>query len=174
MTYCILSGFTMDHYTILIQYRPVWSIWYRQRERTSVTCGRRQISSIILTLKKQKQHSRLLKIRYWFCCVYMILIRKVSRSGLEKLPVFCVFFCVCVLNRLFVSWTVLALTVEFRKSQDFQILTSGSPGYQIVSLTSKRLISIFLNSHLWSKTAIFKLNNIQILPKFFLLMVWYL
>ena len=90
----------MDHYTILIQYRPVWSIWYRQRERTSVTCGRRQISSIILTLKKQKQHSRLLKIRYWFCCVYMILIRKVSRSGLEKLPVFCVFFClffcVCV------------------------------------------------------------------------------
>ena len=58
---------------------------------------------------------------------------------------------------------VLALTVKFRKSQEFLILISGSPGNQIVSLTSKHLTSIFLNSHLWSKTAIFKLNNIQIL-----------
>ena len=63
--------------------------------------------------------------------------------------------------------TVLALTVEFRKSQDFLILISGSSGNQIVSLTSKHLTFIFLNSHLWSKTAIFKLNNIQILSKCF-------
>ena len=32
--------------------------------------------------------------------------------------------------------SVLALTVKFRKSQDFLILTSGSLGNQIVSLTS--------------------------------------
>ena len=55
--------------------------------------------------------------------------------------------------------TVLTLTVKFRKSQDFLILISGSPGNQIVSLISKHLTTIFLNSHLWSKTAIFKLNN---------------
>ena len=63
---------------------------------------------------------------------------------------------------------VLALTLKFRKSWDFLILISGSLGNQIVSLTSKHLTSIFLNSHLWSKIAIFKLNNIQILSKFFL------
>ena len=62
----------------------------------------------------------------------------------------------------------LHVTVNFRKSQDFLILISGSPGNQVVSLTFKHLTSIFLNSHLLSKTAIFKLNNNQILPKFFL------
>ena len=54
---------------------------------------------------------------------------------------------------------VLALTVKIRKSQDFLAPISGSPGDQIFSLTFRNSISIFLNSHLWSKTAILKLNN---------------
>ena len=36
---------------------------------------------------------------------------------------------------------------------------SGSPGDQTFSLTFRNSTSIFLNSHLWSKTAILKLNN---------------
>ena len=55
--------------------------------------------------------------------------------------------------------TVLALTVKIRKSQDFLAPISGSHGDQIFSLTFRNLTSIFLNSHLWSKTAILKLNN---------------
>ena len=54
------------------------------------------------------------------------------------------------------------------RTWDFLILISGSPGNQIVSFSSKHLTSIFLMPHLWSKTAIFKLNNVQILSKFFL------
>ena len=61
------------------------------------------------------------------------------------------------------AFAVLALTAEFRKSQDFLILTFRSPGNQIVYITSKHLTPLFLNSYLWSKTAIFKLNNIQII-----------
>ena len=45
------------------------------------------------------------------------------------------------------------------KSQDFLAPISGSPGDQIFSLTFRNSTSIFLNSHLWSKTAIVKLNN---------------
>ena len=89
---------------------------------------------------------------------------KKSENFYLKIFIFLVVKCSVYLNR----HAVLALTVEFRKSQDFLILISGSPGNQIVSLTSEHLTSIFLNSHLWSKTAIFKLNNIQILSKFFL------
>ena len=62
------------------------------------------------------------------------------------------------------SRAVLALTVEFRKSQDFLILKSGSPGNQIVSLASKHLTSLFLNFDLWSITAILNLTTY----KFFL------
>ena len=62
---------------------------------------------------------------------------------------------------------VLALTFEFRKSWDFLLLTSESSGNQIFSLTSKHLTALFLNPHLRSKTAIFKLNNIKIPPNFF-------
>ena len=50
--------------------------------------------------------------------------------------------------------TVLALTVKIRKSQDFLAPISGSPGDQIFSLTFRNSTSIFLNSHLWSKTTI--------------------
>ena len=54
---------------------------------------------------------------------------------------------------------VLALTVKIRKSQDFLAPISGSTGEQIFSLTFRNSTSIFLKSHLWSKTAILKLNN---------------
>ena len=54
---------------------------------------------------------------------------------------------------------VLALTVKIRKSQDFLAPISGSPGDQNFSLTFRNSTSIFLNSQLWSKTAIVKLNN---------------
>ena len=54
---------------------------------------------------------------------------------------------------------VLALTVKIRKSQDFLAPISGSPGDQIFSLTFRNTTSIFLNSHLWSKTTNLKLNN---------------
>ena len=56
-------------------------------------------------------------------------------------------------------YTVLALTVKIRKSQDFLAPISGSHGDQIFSLTFRNSILIFLNSHLLSKTAIVKLNN---------------
>ena len=36
---------------------------------------------------------------------------------------------------------------------------SGSPGDQSFSLTFRNSTTIFLNSHLWSKTTILKLNN---------------
>ena len=55
--------------------------------------------------------------------------------------------------------TVLASTVKIRKSQDFLAPISGSPDDQILSLTLRNSTSIFLNSHLLSKTAIIKLNN---------------
>ena len=55
--------------------------------------------------------------------------------------------------------TVLALAVKIRKSWDFLAPISGSPGDQIFSLTFRNSISIFLNSHLWIKTAILKLKN---------------
>ena len=54
---------------------------------------------------------------------------------------------------------VLALTVKIRKSQDFLAPIYGSPGDQIFSLTFRNSILIFLNSQLWSKTAIVELNN---------------
>ena len=54
---------------------------------------------------------------------------------------------------------VLALTVKIRKSRDFLAPISGSPNVQFFSLTFRNSASIFLNSHLWSKTAIVKLNN---------------
>ena len=54
---------------------------------------------------------------------------------------------------------VLALTVKIRKSQDFLAPVSESPGDQMFSLTFRNSTSIFLNSHLWSKTPILKLNN---------------
>ena len=47
---------------------------------------------------------------------------------------------------------VLALTVKIRKSQDFLAPISGSPGDQIFSLTFKNSTSVFVNSHLWSKS----------------------
>ena len=53
----------------------------------------------------------------------------------------------------------LALTVKIRKSQDFLAPISGSPGDQIFLLTFRNSTLIFLNSQLWSKTAIVKLNN---------------
>ena len=52
-----------------------------------------------------------------------------------------------------------ALTFKIRKSQDFLAPISGSPGDQMFSLTFRNLTLIFLNSHLWSKTIILKLNN---------------
>ena len=55
--------------------------------------------------------------------------------------------------------SVLALTVKIRKSQDFLAQISESPADQIFSLTFRNSTSIFLNSHLWSKTTILKLNN---------------
>ena len=48
--------------------------------------------------------------------------------------------------------TGLALTVKIRKSQDFLAPISGSPGDQIFSLTFRYSTSIFLNSHLRSKS----------------------
>ena len=57
-------------------------------------------------------------------------------------------------------YLVLALTVKIRKSQDFLAPISGSPGDQIFSLTFRNSTSVFLNSHLWGKTATVKLNNI--------------
>ena len=50
--------------------------------------------------------------------------------------------------------SVLALTVKIRKSQNFLARISGSPGDQIFSLTFRNSTSVFLNSHLWSKTAL--------------------
>ena len=61
--------------------------------------------------------------------------------------------------------TVLALTVKIMKSQDFLAPISGSPGDQFFSLTFRNSASIFLNSHLWIKTAIVKLNNTYIHSK---------
>ena len=55
--------------------------------------------------------------------------------------------------------SVLALTVKIRKSQNFLAPISGSPGDQFFSLTFRNSTSIFLNSHLRSKTTILKLNN---------------
>ena len=55
--------------------------------------------------------------------------------------------------------SVLAVTVKSRKSQDFLAPISGSPGDQIFSLTFRNSTSVFLNTHLWSKIAILKLNN---------------
>ena len=52
-----------------------------------------------------------------------------------------------------------ACTVKNRKSQDFLAPISGSPGDQSFSFTFRNSTSVFLNSHLWSKTTIFKLNN---------------
>ena len=46
--------------------------------------------------------------------------------------------------------TVLALTVKIR----FLASISGSPGDQIFSHSFRNSISVFLNSHLWRKTAI--------------------
>ena len=57
-------------------------------------------------------------------------------------------------------YSVLALTVKIRKSQDFLAPISGSPGDQIFSLTFRNSTTVFLNSHLWGKTATVKLNNI--------------
>ena len=51
------------------------------------------------------------------------------------------------------------LTVKIRKSQDFLASISGCPGDQMFSLTFRNSTSIFLNSHLWSKTTILKLIN---------------
>ena len=64
--------------------------------------------------------------------------------------------------------SVLALTVKIRKSQDFLAPISGSPGDQMFSLTFRNSTLIFLNSHLWSKIAIDKLNNTKIHSKFLL------
>ena len=69
---------------------------------------------------------------------------------------------------------VLALTVKIRKSQDFPAPISGSPGDQIFSFTFRNWTSIFLNSHLWSKAAIVKLNNTYNHSKFLLEMTKYL
>ena len=69
---------------------------------------------------------------------------------------------------VFILHAVLALTVKIRKSQDFLAPTSRSPGDQIFSLTFRNSTSIFLNSHLWSKTAIVKLNNTYSHSKFLL------
>ena len=66
---------------------------------------------------------------------------------------------VCPKNKVWQNNTVLALTVKTRKSQDFLTPISGSLGDQIFSLTFRNSTSIFLNTHLWCKTAILKRNN---------------
>ena len=55
-----------------------------------------------------------------------------------KLAEFCPFENFC-------NYTVLALTVKIRKSQDFLAPISGSPGDQIFSLTFRNSTSMFLN-----------------------------
>ena len=54
---------------------------------------------------------------------------------------------------------VLALTVKIRKSLDFLAPVSEVLVIKFFPLTFRNSTSIFLNSHLWSKTAILKLNN---------------
>ena len=66
---------------------------------------------------------------------------------------------VCASHKVASTQSVLALTVKIRKSQDFLAPISGSPGDQIFSLTFRNSTSVFINSHLWSKTDIVKLNN---------------
>ena len=68
-------------------------------------------------------------------------------SSWTSLLLFFKFMIQCLCRRTFLSLckcTMLALTVEFRKSQDFLILMFGSPDNQIVSFTSKHLTSISL------------------------------
>ena len=85
----------------------------------------------------------------------MLEIKEVSYP--EPYVVLCSFisvilFCYCYL-------TVFALTVKIRKSKDFLAPISGNPADQIFSLTFRNSTSVFLNSHLWSKSAILKLNS---------------
>ena len=57
---------------------------------------------------------------------------------------------------------------KLTKSQGFLAPISGSPGDQTVSPTFRNSTSMFLNSHLWSKTAILKLNKWFIIPYMYL------
>ena len=52
------------------------------------------------------------------------------------------------------GWACVSVCTKY-----FLAPISGSPGDQIFSLTFRNSTSIFLNSHLWSKTSILKLNN---------------
>ena len=54
---------------------------------------------------------------------------------------------------------VLALTVKIRTSQDFLAPISEVLVIIFFSLTFRNSTSTFLNAHLWSKTAILRLNN---------------
>ena len=57
-------------------------------------------------------------------------------------------------SNVFTHFQKFNINVKVRKSQDFLAPISGSLGDQMFSLTFRNSTSVFINSYLWSKTAI--------------------